>query len=119
MSRKISKRWKSKFARFVSAYGVERLARGLDVHPSAIYHWVRGMSRPKPELAAIIQRLARERGIKLSLDEIYGHARDVRATDQGIMIAIERRKIGAVIGVGATTASRGSGNVVPIRRVSS
>jgi hypothetical protein len=32
--------------------------------PSAIYHWIRGATMP--------QRLARERGLRLTLDEIYG-----------------------------------------------
>ena len=41
MSRMIRKRWKSKFARFVQAYGVESLALELDVRSSAIYHWIR------------------------------------------------------------------------------
>jgi hypothetical protein len=76
----IRHRWKSKFARFVSAYGVELLASSLDVRPSAIYHWIRGATSPRPAHAAIIQRLARERGgYRLTMDDIYGHSCAVRA----------------------------------------
>jgi hypothetical protein len=71
--------WKSKFARFVKSYGVDSLAMQLDVHPSAIYHWIRGATTPRPVHAAIIQRLARERGSRLTMDQIYGHSRAVRA----------------------------------------
>jgi hypothetical protein len=74
-------RWRSKFARFISGYGVARLAKGLDVRPSAIYHWVRGVTAPGRTHAATIQRLARESRVKLSLDNIYQHSRDVRARE--------------------------------------
>jgi hypothetical protein len=84
--------WKSKFAGFVQSYGVENLARSLEITPPAIYHWIRGRSSPKPEHAAIIQRLARERGASLSFEEIYGHATDVRASNPSIRVEIEQRK---------------------------
>jgi hypothetical protein len=71
MSQRISKRWRSKFARFVGNYGTRRLASHLSIDQSAIYHWIRGKSAPHPLHAAIIQRLARERGIRLTFDEIY------------------------------------------------
>jgi hypothetical protein len=88
MGLKIRRRWKSKFARFVRAYGVELLAVQLDVRPSAIYHWIRGATRPRPEHAEIIQRLARERGRRLTFDEIYGHARELRADEIKLGIAL-------------------------------
>jgi hypothetical protein len=85
MSRMIKSRWKSKFARFVLGYargmrnahgqiigGPTLLAQHLDIHASAIYQWIRGATAPRPAYAAIIQRLARERGLRLTLDEIYG-----------------------------------------------
>jgi len=75
----IRRRWKSKFARFIQSYGVESLAVELDVRPSAIYHWIRGATTPRPVHAEVIQRLARERGSRLTMDEIYGHCRSVRA----------------------------------------
>jgi hypothetical protein len=92
MREKVTRRWRSKFAQFVRAYGVESLAKKLDVHSSAIYHWIRGVARPKPEHAAIIQRVAREGGIRLSLDNIYGHSSDLRAVDPALAVAIENRK---------------------------
>jgi hypothetical protein len=79
MRRVVPRRWKSKFARFIQSYGVESLAMELDVRPSAIYHWIRGATTPRPVHAEIIQRLARERRCRLTMDEIYGHSRAVRA----------------------------------------
>jgi hypothetical protein len=82
MSQKIRKRWKTKFARFVRSYGVELLAAGLDVRPSAVYHWVRAATSPRPAHAAVIQRLASERGVRLTLDQIYQHSRELRAENE-------------------------------------
>lgn len=73
------KRWESKFAQFVQDYGVERLARQLRIAPSAIYHWMRGRTSPHPARAIEVQRIAKRRGVDLSLDEIYQHFRDVHA----------------------------------------
>lgn len=63
--------WTSKFARFIMAYGVANLARALDCTTPAIYHWIRGATTPRPKHAALIQRLARESGVRLTLDHIY------------------------------------------------
>jgi hypothetical protein len=52
MHRKVRRRWKSKFARFIQAYGVESPALQLDVRSSAIYHWIRGATTPRPAHAA-------------------------------------------------------------------
>jgi hypothetical protein len=71
MSQRIPKRWRSKFARFVGTYGTQRIAVALRVDSSAIYHWIRGATTPRVAHAAIIQRLARERGIRLTFDDIY------------------------------------------------
>jgi hypothetical protein len=95
MSRHIPKR--SKFERFLRRYGVARMA-ALQIDESACYHWLRGVTRPKPEFAATIQRIAREQRSRLTLDDIYGHARQVRAVNPSIATEIERRK--------ATYASR-------------
>jgi transposase-like protein len=95
MPRTPGRRWKSKFARFVCSYGVERLAKKLNVHPSALYHWVRAVVRPRPEHAEIIQRLARERGTRLTLDDIYAHGRDLRAVDPALANIRENMKVRA------------------------
>lgn len=81
MRRIVRRHWKSKFARFIQSYGVESLALQLDVRPSAIYHWIRAATTPRPVHAEIIQRLARERGYRLTMDQIYGHSRAVRADE--------------------------------------
>jgi hypothetical protein len=67
----------TKFDQFVRAFGVVNLARRLAVDESAIYHWLRGSTSPHPANAIKIQKLAKQRGIALSLDEIYQHFRDV------------------------------------------
>jgi hypothetical protein len=73
--------WRSEFARFVKSYGVDELAVQLDVQPSAIYHWIRASTTPRLVHAETIQRLARERGEKLTMDEIYGHFLSLRAAE--------------------------------------
>jgi len=90
MRRRIPNR--SKFEQFLRRYGVARMAAQLQIDESAIYHWLRGVTRPKPEFAVIIQRIAREEGSSLTLDDIYGHARKLRAADPSIATNIERRK---------------------------
>jgi hypothetical protein len=71
--------WSSAFARFVTAYGIDRLATALEISSPAVFHWIRGATAPKPAHAVIIQRLARESGVRLTLDQIYQHSRDLRA----------------------------------------
>jgi len=85
--------WSSRFARFVTGYGVTRLAKRLEIRTSAIYHWIRGATAPKPVHAAIIQRLARESGARLTFDQIYRHAHDLR--DNGICGTSTLRREGA------------------------
>ena len=64
---------KSKLDLFVSEFGVEELARRLDVNPSAIYHWLRGRTVPRFRNQLKIQRLAKQRGVLLSINEIADH----------------------------------------------
>jgi transcriptional regulator with XRE-family HTH domain len=77
----------TKFDSFVRGFGVVELARRLDVNPSAISHWLSGSTSPHPANAIKIQALAKERGVELSLDEIYAHFRKVdseRYTDSSL-----------------------------------
>jgi len=69
---------KSKFERFIRAYGVRRMAGRLAIRPSAIFHWLRGATAPRPAHAGLIQRLARQRGVVLTLDQIYWHFLSLR-----------------------------------------
>lgn len=78
---KFPRRRKTKFGRFITSYGVASLANDLRIDPAAIYHWIRGATAPRRTHAEIIQRLARERGSRLTMDEIYQHARAVRADE--------------------------------------
>lgn len=77
MALRAKKRWQSKFARFVGSFGVAALASHLDVESAAIYQWIRGNTSPRPLNAQKIQKLAKRRGVSLSLDDIYQHDREV------------------------------------------
>lgn len=91
MSRKSEdKRWNSKFAGFVQDYGVENLAKRLRIAPSAVYHWMSGKTSPHPAKALSIQRIAKRRGLSLTLEEIYQHSRDVRSDPFKAAAAFQR-----------------------------
>jgi|SRR5208283_723908 len=92
MSRRDSDRWKSRFASFVLDYGVADLATELEIHPSAVYHWIRGESAPRRGYAVVIQDLARESGVRLTLDEIYRHSRDRLAAHPDCAIRVSREE---------------------------
>lgn len=76
----VSKKTKepTKFDQFVRGFGVEELARRLGIHETAIYHWLSGRSIPDPKNLLKVQRLAKRRGVELSLDEIYRQFHGVR-----------------------------------------
>lgn len=67
----------TKFDKFVRDFGVTELSRRLGVQPSAVWHWIDGSTSPHPANAIMIQELARERGVSLTLEEIYQHFQDV------------------------------------------
>lgn len=48
MTQRNAKNWKSKFARFVDSFGTNRLALELGIDSSAICHWIRGPTTPRP-----------------------------------------------------------------------
>jgi transposase-like protein len=87
---------RSKFESFVRGHGVKRLAGELDLDDSAIYHWIRGANGPLPKHALIIQRLARESGVTLTFEDVYGHVSELRASDPAVSGTIERKKAKAV-----------------------
>ena len=74
----------TKFDKFIRGFGVEELARRLEVNSSAIYHWLRGATVPDPKNAVKVQKLAKQRGIALSLDEIYQHSREIRGERRAV-----------------------------------
>jgi len=92
MSRRESKRWTSKFARFVLGYGVARLATQMEIRPSAIYQWIRGSVGPRRGHARIIQDLARESGVRLTLDQIYDHSLHRLSVDPDCAARIPREQ---------------------------
>ena len=75
MPRKLKRQ--TKFDLFVREYGAEELARRLGIHSSAIWHWITGSNSIHGSNAMKIQALAKERGVELSLDDIYQHFREV------------------------------------------
>jgi len=81
MPARIRRRWKSKFARFVFAFGTKNLARELAITQDAIYKWVSGSVTPRSSYALIILSLARKRRFRLTIQEIYKHSLTVRAQE--------------------------------------
>jgi transcriptional regulator with XRE-family HTH domain len=69
----------TKFEHFVMEFGAENLARRLGLNRSAIYHWLSGSTSPHPSNAMKMQILAKQRGITISLDDIYQHFREVES----------------------------------------
>ena len=74
-------RWETRFARLVRQYGVARLARDLQVDPTAIYQWVRGSVSPRPDKAMTIVVLLQPVG-RLRLEDVYHHRLAVQAAAQ-------------------------------------
>jgi DNA-binding XRE family transcriptional regulator len=111
MSRKVMNRWQSEFARFVLGYaqdlrdarghligGPTLLAQHLGIHESSVYQWIRGSTAPRLACAAAIRQLAAERGLNLTLDQIYDHSRQFRsgrrleAKSDGLEICKSRKR---------------------------
>jgi DNA-binding transcriptional regulator YdaS (Cro superfamily) len=65
-------RWQTPFAKAVRGLGVARLARELEVDPSSIYQWIRGVTRPRHECVVKILELASGAKIDLSYADIQG-----------------------------------------------
>lgn len=70
--RRISRRWGTRFGCFVSDFTVGRLVRelagrGVPVTRGAIYAWIAGRTRPRPEAAAVIVKVSAGR---VRLDDI-------------------------------------------------
>ena len=76
MTRSKDKRWETKFAKFVLAFGASRLAAELGVEDSSVYKWIRGTNGLDPAHFAKIERLARSRRVKLSFSEIYSQRKE-------------------------------------------
>lgn len=74
--RRPAARWKTRFARRIRKYGVAKLARDLNVDPTAIYQWVRGSTGPRPDKAMTIVVLVG----RLKLEDVYQHRLTVQAT---------------------------------------
>ena len=58
----------------VRRYGIARMARDLEIDPTAIYQWVRGSVSPRPDKAMLIIQLVSPLG-RLRLVEIYAQRR--------------------------------------------
>ncbi len=71
-------RWETTFAKFVRAYGAQKLADELQIQRSAIYHWIAGSVQPHPDNAKRLVELASSIQFELSLSDIYSHADVVR-----------------------------------------
>lgn len=66
-------RWATPLGQFVRGYGVTALSRALaeagqGIRTEAIYHWISGRARPRPELAKVLVLLSQG---SLTLELIY------------------------------------------------
>jgi hypothetical protein len=73
------RRWESGFGRWVSDFGIARLAPQLGVTRTCIYHWVQGRREPRPEQARAIVELS---GGAVPLEAIYRRPRGAREPGQ-------------------------------------
>ncbi len=71
-------RWSTRLGRFVLAYRANKLAEALGIRRTAIHHWIDGTTQPRPENARKLVELAKEIGIRLSLQDVYSHAETAR-----------------------------------------
>jgi hypothetical protein len=79
-TRKTDGRWETRFGRFLARYGVRALAADLNIHESAIQQWLSGRTSPKVKIGLEIRRLARARGFRASLEQIYSHRKEIQKT---------------------------------------
>lgn len=73
MLRPEPRRWRTPLGRWVSGYGVSRLAADLSRHgqpvtPQAVYHWLSGRHAPRPGYAAVIVELSQR---SVTLADVY------------------------------------------------
>jgi DNA-binding XRE family transcriptional regulator len=67
------RRWKTPLGRFVDFFGADELAARVEVHRSAVYHWLSGKADPRPAVAMRIVRVARSSDFAISFDDIYAN----------------------------------------------
>lgn len=67
------RRWKTPLGRFVDFLGADELAERVEVHHSAVYHWLSGKADPRPATAMRIVRVARSTGFSISFEDIYSN----------------------------------------------
>jgi len=68
-------RWQTDFGKWVSNFGVCRLAISLDINRQAIYHWIGGRTFPSLSNAKKIIILSDNH---LSMQKIYSHAEAIK-----------------------------------------
>lgn len=69
------RRRRTRFGRWIAAFGVPRLrvslqARGEPITTSAPYNWLAGRHAPRPRTAMLLVQLSRGR---ITLDDIHAH----------------------------------------------
>lgn len=60
----------TEFGGWVQDFGIKKLAKELDITPSAVYHWLRGTVVPRPDKAQEMVALSKKR---LTLEQVYQH----------------------------------------------
>ena len=72
------KLWQTPLGQFVHSFGAEALANELNMHTSAVYHWMKGTAAPEPDTAMRVVELARRNSFQF---ETRGRARDLTLED--------------------------------------
>jgi len=80
MRRRSPPRWATPFGSFVSDFGVGRIvlslaASGNPVTNRAVYAWVGGFTRPRPDRAIAMVQIS---GGRLTLDDVYRQGMEIR-----------------------------------------
>lgn len=67
-------RWCTPFGRWIQDFGVGQVSEEIGVSRNAVYEWVAGRAKPRPENAETMAELSRGR---LTIADIYRHRREV------------------------------------------
>ena len=65
--------WQGPFVDFVVRYGIQKLAKQLDVRLCTVYQWINGQWSPTRDKAKQIARIALESGVILTSDDVLDH----------------------------------------------
>jgi transcriptional regulator with XRE-family HTH domain len=80
--------WQGPFVDFVVRYGIQKLAKQLDVRLCTVYQWINGQWSPTRDKAKQIARIALESGVILTTDDVLDHREQVRVRAEHVNSAL-------------------------------